>query len=76
MHDKHGSRMPTTVKKPEDHRRAIVNVLRSISAEPDVCELVLDNFDCACKAAKEEGYGNCADQVLTMANSLNAYGDA
>ncbi len=64
------------VKKPEDHRRAIVNVLRSISAAPDAYELVLDNFDCACKAAKAEGYGNCADLVLSMATSLTAYGKA
>jgi len=68
--------MPTTVKTSGEHRRAIVNVLRSISAPQDVCDLVLNNFDCACSASRQEGYGNCAEQVLTMASALNAYGKA
>lgn len=59
-------------KTPSDHRQAIVRILRSISAAPDVCDLVLDNFDCACKASSKEGYGNCAEQVLTMAKSLES----
>ena len=68
--------MLITSKKPEDHRRAIENALRSISAEPDVRALIIDNFNCACKAARAEGYGDCAGQVLSMANSLTGYGKA
>lgn len=62
--------MPPPAKTQSEHRQAIVRVLRSIGAAPDICELVLDNFDCACKAARNDGYGHCAEQVLTMANSL------
>lgn len=62
--------MPPPAKTPAEHRQAITRVLRSIAASPDVCELVLDNFDCAVKASRADGYGHCADQVLTMANSL------
>ena len=68
--------MPTIAKKTEDHRRAIANVLRSIAAAPDVCELIIDNFDRACKVSRDEGYGHCAEQVLTVATSLNSYGKA
>jgi hypothetical protein len=59
-------------KTPTDHRQALVRVLRSIAAAPDVCELILDNFDCACKASVAAGYGNCAEQVLTMAKALES----
>ena len=59
-------------KTPADHRKAIVRVLHSIAAAPDVCELVLDNFDCAVKASHNDGYGNCAEHVLTMAKSLES----
>ncbi|MCX5876632.1 MAG: hypothetical protein NT087_10150 [Deltaproteobacteria bacterium] len=68
--------MPIPAKTPADHRQAIVRVLRSIAAAPDVCELILDNFDCACKASRAEGYGDCAGQVLAMANTLTGYGQA
>lgn len=64
------------VKTTADHRQAIVRVLRSIGAAPDVCELILDNFDCGCKAAKTQGYGDCADKVLAMANSITGCGQA
>lgn len=57
-------------KKPAEHRQAIVNVLRSIAAAPDVRDLILDNFDCACKSSQSEGYKACSDQVLAMAKSL------
>ncbi len=63
-------------KKPEDNRRAIENALRSIGAASDVRELILDNFNCACKTARDEGYGDCASQVLMMAQSLPGYGQA
>lgn len=62
--------MPPPAKTPAEHRQAITRVLRSIAAPQDVCDLILDNFDCGCKAAKADGYGDCASQVLTMANSL------
>lgn len=68
--------MPPSAKTPAEHRQAITRVLRSIDAAPDVCELILDNFDCGCKASRAEGYGDCAGQVLNMANSLSGYGQA
>lgn len=68
--------MPPQAKKPEEHRRAIVNALRACGAASDVQELILDNFSCACKAAREEGYDDCANQVLLMAQALPGYGQA
>lgn len=67
---------PATAKKPEDYRRAIENALRSIGAASDVRDIILDNFNSACKAAHTEGYEDCAGHVLSMANSLTGYGKA
>lgn len=63
-------------KTPADHRQAITRALRYLEAPTEVCTLILDNFDCGCKAAKAEGYGDCAAWVLAMANSLAVYGNA
>jgi len=68
--------MPPQAKKPEEHRRAILNALRAIGAANDVQELILDNFACACKASREEGHDECASKVLLVAQSLSGYGQA
>lgn len=61
-------------KTQADHRQVITRVLRSIDAPGDVCNLILDNFDCACKVAMVDGYQNCTTHVLNMANSLKPHG--
>lgn len=65
---------PAITKKPEDHRRAIENAMRSVGVASDVRDIIIDNFNCACKAAHTAGYEDCAGQVLSMANSLSGYG--
>lgn len=65
-----------TAKKINDHRRAIGNVLRSISASPDACELVLDNFDQAVEKSRRAGVVACADKVICAATSLGVDGSA
>ena len=63
-------------KKTADHRRAISNALRSVSTATDVHELILDNFDRACKLAHESGHDDCARKVLAMTSSLTGHGEA
>lgn len=66
--------MPGTAKKTKDHRRAIGNVLRSISASADACELILDNFDQAVAEAVRAGVASCADRMICAATSLKGDG--
>jgi hypothetical protein len=62
--------------QPTDHRRAIENALRSLAIEQYAAQLILDNFDCAVKAARKEGYETCADHILAAAQNLKGYGQA
>ncbi|MHB8149962.1 MAG: hypothetical protein ACYDIB_07345 [Desulfobulbia bacterium] len=49
-------------KKITDHRRVIANVLRATSAPSDVCELIFDNFDRACRLARIEVDADAVDK--------------
>lgn len=59
-----------------DHRLAIENALRSLGIEQYAAQLILDNFDCAVKASREDGYNTCADHMLAAASSLRGHGEA
>lgn len=56
-------------EKP-NYRRAIENALRSLAIEQYAAQLILDNFDQAVAAAKQDGHKTCAAMVLSRLNQI------